>query len=83
LEQKVVMEIAVRSYKFFENRVCKFFPCHNIKEINCLFCFCPWYHLDCKQYGGNPFYIGNTKCCQQCILPHEQDNYDKIINVLK
>ena len=34
--------------KHFSNRKCKFYPCHNVDEINCLFCFCPLYHLECN-----------------------------------
>ncbi|MFW5671451.1 MAG: cysteine-rich small domain-containing protein, partial [Acetivibrio ethanolgignens] len=33
------------SYRFFENRECKYFPCHKgLKELNCLFCYCPLYN---------------------------------------
>jgi len=42
------------SYSFFRNYECDKFPCHNVENnenYNCLFCFCPLYHLvDC---GGN------------------------------
>lgn len=38
------------SYKFFENKECEYYPCHkDMESINCLFCYCPLYHLDTVQ----------------------------------
>lgn len=32
------------SYRFFFNRECQYYPCHEgIEEMNCLFCYCPLY----------------------------------------
>ena len=32
------------SHRFFENRACKYFPCHKgLENLNCLFCYCPLY----------------------------------------
>ena len=34
------------SYRFFQNKSCEYFPCHEIKDsgdFNCLFCYCPLY----------------------------------------
>lgn len=68
------------SYKFFENTDCDFYPCHeNMDEINCLFCFCPLFHLDC----GNDNKIDGKKDCQRCTFPHHKENYDEIIRILK
>ncbi|MBR6404053.1 MAG: metal-binding protein [Eubacterium sp.] len=74
------------SYKFFENKDCKYHPCHkDIDEINCLFCYCPMYYL--KSCPGTPEYIeraGKTiKNCTNCTFPHKAENYDKVIAVLK
>ena len=36
-------------YKFFSHKQCEYYPCHQLDEINCLFCYCPLYILkDCK-----------------------------------
>ena len=44
------------SYKYFENRECKYYPCHkNMQNVNCLFCYCPLYTLGDK-CGGNYIY---------------------------
>ena len=44
------------SYRFFENRDCKYFPCHEgLKDFNCLFCYCPMYHI--KNCPGNPEFM--------------------------
>lgn len=70
------------SYKFFQNKSCEYFPCKNVKNLNCLFCFCPLYHLeDC---GGNFTILENgLKDCSKCFLPHNKDGYDYIIDKLK
>jgi len=69
--------------KFFEYKECEYFPCHNNyfkNTFNCLFCFCPLYHLDCP---GNPTFINGIKECTYCTFPHDPENYKKIINILK
>lgn len=73
------------SYKFFENKDCEFYPCHNLGTINCLFCFCPLYNSDC---GGNYNTIrdkeGNLiKDCSNCLIPHGESGYDYIIKKLR
>jgi Zn-finger protein len=72
------------SFKFFLNKDCKYYPCHKgIKELNCLFCFCPLYQL--KECGGN--YKINEKGikeCTDCIKPHvPETGYERVINKLK
>jgi len=72
------------SYSFFENRSCKYFPCHNGAkkgEFNCLFCFCPLYALGDK-CGGNFEYVKDLKVCADCHLPHTPKYYDVIISKL-
>lgn len=74
------------SYRFFENRECKYFPCHkDLEEFNCLFCYCPMYlRENCL---GKPNYIQKEdrviKDCTGCTFPHQPENYDKIIEFLK
>ena len=73
----------MRHYAFFQNRECEFFPCHltdDPERFNCLFCFCPLYHLDC---GGNCTFKGSVKDCSACLYPHNPDNYDAICARLK
>ncbi len=68
-------------YKFFQNTECEFFPCHKTDKINCLFCFCPLYHLDC----GGDFTLTEKgiKDCSNCLLPHSDLGYDYIVDKLK
>ncbi len=74
------------SYRFFSNKKCEFFPCHeteDLEEFNCLFCYCPLYSLG-EKCGGNPVFLENgIKDCSQCVFPHKKQNYDKVINALK
>jgi len=73
------------SHRFFSNKSCQYFPCHKkptVDEFNCLFCFCPLYHLDDK-CGGVFEYYKNVKSCMECHLPHTPDFYDVIIEKLE
>ncbi len=75
------------SFRFFENRKCKYFPCHEMPEgegLNCLFCFCPLYNTDCP---GDPRFTEKDgrriKVCTGCTFPHRAENYDEIIKRLR
>lgn len=69
-------------YRFFQNRECEYFPCHQgipENEFNCLFCYCPLYALG-KKCGGNCVYLENgVKSCMDCTFPHVKAHYDTII----
>ncbi len=73
------------SHRFFENTDCKYYPCHKgLKEINCLFCYCPMYTIvNCP---GNPEYKEKNgkkiKVCTNCTYPHRHENYDDIMQIL-
>lgn len=74
------------SYKFFENRDCKYFPCHEgLEDFNCLFCYCPLYSR--KHCPGNFTWIQKgdvmIKNCMNCTFPHKPENYDIIMEFLK
>lgn len=69
-------------YKYFSNKECKYYPCHDTKgrDINCLFCFCPLYSSDC---GGNFKILPNgIKDCSDCVLVHTDGGYDYVIEKL-
>ena len=68
------------SYKFFKNTACEYYPCHCLDEINCLFCFCPLYGLDCP--GDYIILENGVKDCSGCVLPHKKENYEMIIRCL-
>lgn len=74
------------SDRFFSNSDCEYFPCHEgIEEFNCLFCFCPLYHLE--ECPGNPSFKEKDgkmiKVCTACIYPHKPENYDAIIELIR
>ena len=73
------------SSRFFENKQCEYYPCHEgMKDLNCLFCYCPLYSMEhcLGKYG----YIENNgkkiKVCDKCTFPHEPENYDTIMKFL-
>ena len=69
------------NYKFFTNKKCKYYPCHNIKKINCLFCFCPLYAFN--KCGGIFKIEKEMKNCSSCKLPHLKTGYKYVIEFLK
>ena len=69
------------SYKWFTNKDCKYYPCKR-EPINCMFCYCPCYHME--NCPGTPKYLDNgIKDCSKCLFPHDPENYDKIMEILK
>ena len=73
------------SYRFFENKECQYYPCHEgMDHLNCLFCYCPLYSLD--HCPGEHKYVESDgkmiKECTDCTFPHKAENYDLIIAFL-
>lgn len=70
-----------KSYSFFSNQACEYFPCHkagNPDQFNCLFCYCPLYMFG-DHCGGNFAYTKHgVKDCSNCLIPHEKKSYGKI-----
>ena len=74
------------SYRFFENKDCKYFPCHKgLADFNCLFCYCPMYRLE--HCPGDPRYFEKNgrriKDCSGCTFPHDPEHYDTIMQILR
>lgn len=69
------------SYRYFANRACKYFPCHegaDPEDFNCLFCYCPLYALG-RGCGGNFRYNERGyKDCTGCLFPHRAANYERV-----
>lgn len=74
------------SYRFFENRDCRYFPCHEgLDNFNCLFCYCPLYFLD--ECPGTPVTIESCgkkiRDCSDCVFPHRPENYGRMMEQLR
>jgi Zn-finger protein len=70
------------NYKFTQNKVCEYFPCHKgvpEEEFNCLFCYCPLYALGDK-CGGDFVYTAGIKDCSNCSKPHEKGSYEFVMS---
>lgn len=72
--------------RFFENTSCEYYPCHKGAEhINCLFCFCPLYGFE--NCPGSYTIIERDgrkiKSCIDCTYPHQAENYDKVMRIIK
>jgi len=67
-------------FKFVQNTVCEYFPCHkgaDAAAFNCLFCYCPLYFL--KDCGGTPGWRGLVKDCTACTLPHAPGGFEAVM----
>ena len=75
------------SHRFFSNRECKYFPCHegmDKESYNCLFCYCPLYFLGDRCGGAfNGSGEKRVKSCFDCHLPHIPSFYDIVVDKLK
>ena len=77
------------SYKYFQNRSCKYFPCHSPgddSDFNCLFCYCPLYFLGTRCPGNfSVFYKDGItyKDCTPCQFPHRKENYSQVVSLLE
>ena len=76
------MEERPMTQKRFSHRECPSWPCHNIEDINCIFCYCPLYYMvDC----GGDFSITDKgiKDCSRCVKPHGKDGWSYVVEKLK
>ncbi|MCL2137316.1 MAG: cysteine-rich small domain-containing protein [Coriobacteriia bacterium] len=74
------------SRKFFANRDCEYYPCHedaDTNDFNCMFCFCPLYMLGDSCGGKFVYTEKGVKSCINCDLPHKASYYDVIMDKLK
>jgi Zn-finger protein len=81
-EAQTVERGAENSARFFRNTRCEHFPCHDLdaRQFNCLFCFCPMYHMECLSEPGHLETQGvRIKDCSRCDYPHRPENYERII----
>ena len=75
----------MNNYKFFQNKNCEYFPCHQMsaEELNCLFCYCPLYCLK-DNCGGDFVYLeSGVKSCVNCTKPHDRNGYEHVMRKLK
>ncbi len=58
---------------------CRYYPCH-FEGQDCTFCYCPFYPCLIHDTGGR--LKGKVWSCMDCTWVHEQENVEKIIEVL-
>ena len=74
------------SSRFFANRDCEYYPCHpGLEEMNCLFCFCPFYLREACP--GTPRFLEKNgrriKDCTPCVFPHRPENYERVLEEIR
>ena len=73
----------MENFKFFNHRICEFFPCHHVEndeDFNCLFCYCPLYALGDRCGGSFKYTDEGIKDCSGCLIPHRKNSYDYIMS---
>lgn len=73
------------NYKYFQHTTCEYFPCHKIddlKDFNCLFCYCPLYALGSNCGGHFTYTDKGIKNCSSCSFPHQREHYDEVLEKL-
>lgn len=74
------------NHKFFENKSCEYYPCHDMEQINCMFCFCPLYLIhDCPgiKAGVAEYIDEKTKDCSRCTITHHPTkSWEIVVRVL-
>ncbi len=68
-------------HTFFQNRECRYFPCHKTEDedsFNCLFCYCPLYALGDKCGGNFTYNEKGYKNCKDCCKPHVKGGYEDV-----
>ncbi|MFQ8888901.1 MAG: cysteine-rich small domain-containing protein [Bilophila wadsworthia] len=71
------------SSRFFRNTSCAHFPCHpnaDPETFNRLFCYCPPFPAGMHRHA--PLERERHKGLHLCRVPHQPDNYDRIIQKL-
>ena len=66
---------------FFQNKACRYFPCHktdNIDDFNCMFCYCPLYMLGDKCGGDYKILENGIKDCSYCLVHHNVNAHEYI-----
>ncbi len=74
------------SSKFFCNKECQYFPCHETKDpdsFNCMFCYCPLYSYGDKCGGHFHYTKKGVKSCIDCTIPHHANSAEYINAKLK
>ena len=74
------------SYKFYQNKACKYFPCHKglpEEEFNCLFCWCPLFMLGHECGGDFEYLPSGAKSCLKCTKPHGPGGYEHVLQQYK
>jgi Zn-finger protein len=80
------MEKFEKSFLYFENRACKYFPCHTgidpaVYGFNCQFCRCPYYYKAvCPgiEDGSASILVNGCKDCTNCYHNHLYSNREEM-----
>jgi precorrin-3B C17-methyltransferase len=65
------------------NKSCEYYPCHNMKNQQCDFCFCPFYPCADGSTGGKWIKNKNVWNCIDCTWIHEKKVVDCVKDEIK
>jgi len=73
-------------YKLNKGKLCKYYPCHDMEEQDCTFCYCPIYPCEIEETGGKWIedkYGNKIWDCSDCKIIHEKVVVDEIKRMIK
>jgi precorrin-3B C17-methyltransferase len=65
---------------------CKKYPCHQLENMQCDFCYCPLYPCYDSRVGGKMIRNSEGKeewDCSDCEIFHKKGNVSLIIEIMK
>jgi Zn-finger protein len=68
--------------QYSKNNKCQYYPCHNLKDMSCVFCYCPLYN-DNTCEGNFIIFENGIKDCSYCTMPHTAAGYKYIVEKLQ
>lgn len=75
-----------------KNKKCKYYPCHNMIDQDCKYCFCPLYPCLDDKLGDYVYINGTIQLgkdgkqlwdCSSCTLLHTLKNTVKLVKLIR
>ena len=81
--QKDIQKVLEEGELIGADRGCEYYPCHDLDEMDCTFCFCPFYPCGDTSTGGELVTTEGGKVvwgCKNCTWIHKPEVAQKVLN---
>ena len=81
--QKDIQKVLEKGKLIGAKRECEYYPCHDLDEMDCTFCFCPFYPCEDTSTGGEIVTTENGDAvwgCKNCTWIHIPEIARKVLN---